>query len=138
MTPGCIILARVQQSDGRLKTRPAVILSLLPPFNDLLICGVSSKLRQEVAGFDDLLVTTHPDFAASGLKVDSLIRLGLLATVPATAVIGELGSIPQERLSRLLRRLADHLSMPPPLNRDSMVPEEDLREPEPPPVPPTP
>ena len=109
MTPGCVILCRVQQSDGRLKTRPGIILSVVPPYQDLLVCGVSSKIHHEVVGFDDLILTTDPDFSQSGLKVDSLIRLGLLATIPASAVIGELGALQPQRLSRLQKRLADHL-----------------------------
>ncbi len=93
MIPGSVILARVQQSDGQLKRRPAVILALLPPYNDFLICGISSKIHQEVVGFDDVILHDDPDFVQSGLKVDSLVRLGLLATIPPTAVLGTLGSL---------------------------------------------
>lgn len=109
MTPGNVILSRVQQSDGQLKSRPAVVLSLVPPYGDFLICAISSQTRHEVPGFDDLILRADGDFSGSGLKVDSLIRLGLLATIPSSAVIGELGEISSPRLSRLLNRLADHL-----------------------------
>ena len=101
MSPGAVVLSRVQQSDGRLKTRPALVLALVPPYQDSVICGISSKIQHEVAGFDDVILTTDPEFTRSGLKVDSLIRLGLLATIPAPAVVGRLGSISEERL-RLL------------------------------------
>lgn len=109
MSPGDVVLARVQQSDGRLKVRPAVVLSMVPPYQDYLICGVSSKTRHEVVGFDDLLPMTDVDFPQSGLKVDSLIRLGLLATVPSSVIVGQLGSLTPQRLERLQKRLADHL-----------------------------
>jgi len=109
MIPGSVILARVQQSDGQLKRRPAVILALLPPYNDFLICGISSKIHQEVVGFDDVILHDDPDFVQSGLKVDSLVRLGLLATIPPTAVLGTLGSLLSERHSALLNRLANYL-----------------------------
>lgn len=62
MSPGAVLLARVQQSDGQLKIRPAVMLALLPPYGDFLICGVSSQIRHEVLGFDDLILTTSHDF----------------------------------------------------------------------------
>ena len=112
ISPGAILLARVQQSDGHLKIRPAVVLSLIPPYQDLLICGVSSQARHEVVGFDDLILTTSRDFGQSGLKVASLIRLGLLATIPASSVVGTLGSVAFDRLQLLQKRLADHISPP--------------------------
>lgn len=112
MIPGAVLLARVQQSDGRLKTRPALVLSIVPPYQDLLICGISSKIRHEVAGFDEIILTTSPEFAQSGLKVDSLIRLGLIATIPTSAVAGTLGSISDDLLRRLQQRLAAHISPP--------------------------
>lgn len=89
---------------------PAVILAQMPPFNDLLISTVSSKVRHEVAGFDELVRITDRDFPTSGLKVESLIRLGLIATIPATAVMGELGSISPDRLTRLRRNISQHLN----------------------------
>jgi mRNA interferase MazF len=49
------------------------------------------------------------DFETSGLKVSSLIRLGLIATIPRNAFLGELGRISDERLERLQRRLAAHI-----------------------------
>lgn len=109
MTPGSVILSRVQQSDGRLKIRPALILALMPPYDDLLICAVSSKVRHEVVGFDELILRSDADFGHSGLKVDSLIRLGLLATIPASAIIGKLGTVSIDRLNRLLTSLTNFL-----------------------------
>ena len=109
MNPGDVILARLQQSDTRIKTRPAIVLTALPPFDDLLISGVSSKLRHEVLGFDEALRGTDSDFGRSGLKVDSLIRLGMITTIPARAVAGKLGSISHERIVRLRNNLAGRI-----------------------------
>lgn len=106
MIPGAIALARVQQADGRLKNRPVVILTTMPPFSDFVVCAVSSKLQHECPGFDDLVAAADDDFQASGLKVPSLIRLGVLATIPRSVVLGELGRISSARLQRLRSRLA--------------------------------
>ena len=125
MTPGSVILARVQQSDGQLKRRPAVVLALVPPYSDFLICGISSKIRHVVHGFDDLIHRTDADYASSGLRVDSLIRLGLLTTIPSSAVLGELGEIAPERLARLRRRLAEHLCPPTPASAEEPAPAVD-------------
>ena len=109
MTEGSLVLARLPQADGALKSRPALVLRTLPPFGDLLVCGVSSQLRQEVLGFDEMLTPASPDFAGSGLYLPSLIRLGYLAVLPLPRIVGEMGRIAPERHHRLLQRLSDFL-----------------------------
>ena len=44
MSPGAIVLARVQQADGCLKIRPVVILNTMPPFSDFLVCANTHPL----------------------------------------------------------------------------------------------
>jgi mRNA interferase MazF len=109
MKSGSIILARIQQSDGRMKARPTVILQEMPPFSDLLVCAVSSQLRHVCQGFDEIIDSSDSDFTASGLKVSSLIRLGLVATIPRSAVLGELGVLSPARLELLRTRLSNHI-----------------------------
>ena len=109
MSLGDIILARLQQSDGQIKKRPALVLAVMPPYNDLLICAVSTQLRQCVEGFDEVIAEADSDFELSGLKLTSVVRVGMVATIPRNAALGELGSIPKERLNRLRSRLADHI-----------------------------
>jgi mRNA interferase MazF len=76
MSPGNTILARLQQSDGQIKSRPALVLTRMPPYNDLLICGISSQIKQKVEGFDEVILVSDADFPQSGLKVTSLFALG--------------------------------------------------------------
>ena len=109
MKSGAMALARIQQADGRMKPRPVVVLQEMPPYRDLLVCAVSSQLRHECPGFDEIISSSDDDFVTSGLKVSSLIRLGLIATIPRTAFLGELGTISTGRLQRLQRRLAAHI-----------------------------
>lgn len=44
MEKGTVVKAYLQQRDGQLKPRPAVLLAQLPPFGDWLIAGISSQL----------------------------------------------------------------------------------------------
>jgi mRNA interferase MazF len=106
MNAGDVVLARVQQADGRLKLRPVVVLRKMPPYSDLLVCAVSSQLRHESPGFDDIIAAGDNDFSSSGLKTTSLIRLGLLATIPKAMVGGKIGEISGERMRKLGSRLA--------------------------------
>ena len=109
MKEGDVVLTPLPQADGQVKNRPAVILRAMPPYGDFLVCGVSAQLHHEVVGFDDLIRPSDTDFAASGLKAPSLIRLGFLAVLPASSFLGAIGSIDQARHLRLLDRLATHL-----------------------------
>jgi len=109
MNEGDIALTPLPQADGLIKNRPVVLLRRLPPFNDFLVCGVSTQLQHRVANFDELVNTTDDDFRQSGLKATSLIRLGFLAVFPETNMLGSIGSISAERHSRLLTNLCHHL-----------------------------
>jgi mRNA interferase MazF len=110
MNEGDVILTSIRQADGVSKNRPAVVLRIMPGFGDRLVCGVSTQLRHEVKGFDDLLDESSSDFAPSGLQRASIIRLGFLAVLPSSDIIGKIGSIDTERHQRLLERLASFLT----------------------------
>jgi mRNA interferase MazF len=110
MKEGDIVLFAFPQADGKAKNRPAVILREMPPFGDLLVCGISRQLHQEVRGFDDIIRSTDADFKTSGLADDSLVRLGFLTSLPKTKVVGVIGTVAPQRHMRLLRRLADYLT----------------------------
>jgi mRNA interferase MazF len=80
------------------------------PFDDLLVCGISSQLQVAVENFDELVAPGDSDFAATGLAVPSLIRLGFVSTVARTAVKGRIGFIEPARHRRLLTKLTDWLA----------------------------
>jgi mRNA interferase MazF len=109
MKEGDVVLTPLSQADGVVKNRPAIILREMPPYGDFLVCGVSTQLHHEVAGFDDPIRPADTDFAASGLKASSLIRLGFLAVLPTTSLLGAIGSIEKARHIRLLERLSHHI-----------------------------
>lgn len=75
----------------------------------ILVCGVSTQVRQLVAGFDERIASSDADFVASVLLADSVIRLGFLAVLPRQGILGSIGTISPERHRRLLRRLSAYL-----------------------------
>jgi mRNA interferase MazF len=109
MKEGDIVLTPVPQANGQIKNRPALFLRELPPFNDALVCGISTQLQQEVSGFDEIIRWQDPDFAASGLVADSLFRLGFLAVIPRNKLIGSIGSVAPARHKGLLKNLSEYL-----------------------------
>lgn len=109
MREGDIVIVSMPQADGAIKNRPAIVLREMPLFRDMLVCGVSTQLRQAAKDFDELISPSDPDFSASGLMDESLIRLGFLVVVPRSKIVGSIGSIAPERHKRLLQRLGDYL-----------------------------
>lgn len=109
MNEGDVVITPLPQADGQLKNRPAIVLRKMPPFGDLLVCGVSSQTHLAVKDFDEVFGRDQPDFAISGLKTASVIRLGFLATLPPSSFVGRIGRISAERHLRLLTRLSEHL-----------------------------
>ena len=110
MREGSTVLASIPQSNGNLKTRPVVILRAIPPYQDWLICGISTQLHQLVVGFDEIISTEDLDFIPSGLQSKSLIRLGFLSLITRRSIIGSIGSISVDRHQRLLKNLSHHLT----------------------------
>ncbi len=110
MKEGDVVLTPVPQADGSVKNRPAILRREFPPYKDFLVCGVSTQLHQEVKGFDEIVSSSDPDFAASGLKSESLIRLGFLAMVPRARIAGSIGAISSQRHKKILKTLADYLA----------------------------
>jgi mRNA interferase MazF len=109
MKEGDVIIVPLPQADGMIKNRPAIILREMPPFRDVLVCGVSTQLHQAVKDFDDVISPHDADFGSSGLQDESLIRLGFLVVIPRSKIAGLIGSISTERHKRLLQRLSEYL-----------------------------
>ena len=109
MNESDVILTPVPQADGKLKNRPAVILRQMPSYGDLLVCGISTQLRQYVSGFDSIISPDDEDFEPSGLLSKSVIRLGFLSVLPSKRVMGSIGSISLNRHETLLKNLSDYL-----------------------------
>jgi mRNA interferase MazF len=89
---GQIVLFSFPQTDlGERKLRPALLLGKLPgEYDDWLICMISSQLRHAVPNFDEIIREDDPDFAESGLKVSSVMRIGRLAVVQGDILLGSI------------------------------------------------
>ena len=109
MEAGDVVLASLAQADGVAKLRPALLLCRLPGFGDWLACGVSTQVRHQVSGFDEVINETDDDYVSSGLRQASLIRLGFLGVLTEDQIVGALGRVVPDRLSRLRKNLAQHL-----------------------------
>jgi mRNA interferase MazF len=106
---GQIVLFRFPQTNQILgKLRPALVLRKLPgSYNDWLICMISSQLSQEISEFDEVIKAEDTDFEQSGLKTSIVIRIGRLAVVNRSVLLGSIGNISTERLNIIKNKLSD-------------------------------
>jgi len=105
---GQIVLFRFPKTDmAEGKLRPALVIRKLPgPHDDWLVCMISSQVDRAIDEFDEVISTNDSDFANSGLKTESVIRLSRLAAVERKVLVGALGRIGSERLNRIRESLS--------------------------------
>lgn len=90
--------------------RPVLLLNRLPgPYDDWLVCMISTTLRQYQSGIDEIIGEQDSDFVSSGLKAPSLLRCTRLMVVEASLLPGAIGSIGPERMKRIRQDLSSWL-----------------------------
>lgn len=107
MTRGKVVLVPFPFDDlTTVKVRPAVCLTNpIGPHRHVILAFITSRVLVELLETDVTIDSAHPDFAATGLRVSSTLRLHRLMTVTTSLIRRELGV-----LSPLLQvKVADKL-----------------------------
>ena len=93
------------------KVRPAICLTnTIGDYNHLVLAFISSRIPSEFLPTDMLLEKTETDFASTGLRVSSVLRLHRMMTVSTSLIRRELGELSlnqQERVKERLQELFD-------------------------------
>jgi mRNA interferase MazF len=105
MEEGSIIKVAFPQADGIIKFRPAVLIKKVPPYNDLMVCAVSTQIQTFVPGLDLIIQQEEKDFGQTRLKQSSIIRVAKLTTIPIKDVEGTIGNIGPTRYKQILVQL---------------------------------
>ena len=91
------------------KVRPAVCLTdEIKPHNHLVLAFITSRISASASASDFVIDKSDADFATTGLKVSSTIRLHRLMTVTKSIVqreLGELSASQQTEIENKLRKL---------------------------------
>ena len=107
LSRGDVVLTRFPFTDlTGSRLRPAVVVSQGQIGQDVVLAAISSVVRGSLAPTDCPVEMTHPEFAMTGLRVTSVIRMHKLAAVERSVVarrLGRLGPILQAKADRLLR-----------------------------------
>lgn len=83
MTRGKIVLVPFPFDDlSATKVRPAVCLTNpIGPHHHVILAFITSRIPADLADTDLVLDVSQPDFASTGLRVTSALRLHRLMTV---------------------------------------------------------
>ena len=110
MTRGKIVLLPFPFDDlSALKVRPAVCLTdPIGEHRHIVVAFITSQIPAETLDSDLVLRVDHAEFAHTGLRMDSTLRLHRLMTVTSALVKRELGELApslQTEISTRLQRL---------------------------------
>jgi mRNA interferase MazF len=110
MTRGKIVLVPFPFDDlSATKVRPAVCLTdPIGPNYHVILAFITSRIPTDLEDTDLVLDISQSDFASTGLRVTSALRLHRLMTVTTSLIRRELGTlspIMQVELARKLRSL---------------------------------
>ena len=93
------------------KLRPALVIQRTPgPYDDWLICMISSQLRQKVEGIDEVINLNDEAFPNTGLKLSSVIRATRLAVVASDLLQGSIGMLHGNRYNKIVSNIAAWIS----------------------------
>ena len=114
MKPGDLVLVPFPQADAQAgKLRPALVLAIAPGrHKDILLAMITSRDYQVVPGYDEILDPADADFANTGLKARSVVRITRLASVEESLVKAKLGTLAATRFVALRERIVKWLQTP--------------------------
>ena len=104
MREGDVVLIQLPQvAGGPSKSRPALVLALLPGvYQNVLICGISTQLHDLEPDWDDKIEPSDADFVESGLRRTSAIRPSYLYGADVREISGVIGRVDVVRLNRAI------------------------------------
>ena len=76
------------------KLRPALVL--FEGEKDVVVAFISSRISRKPSLAEVIIEESHPEFALTGLKISSVIRLDKVATVLKDLIVGEIGELGKE------------------------------------------
>ena len=107
MIKGKVVLVPFPFDDlSATKVRPAVcITNAIGKYRHVILAFITSRIPTGLLETDIVLDTNHPDFAASGLRQPSTIRLDHLMTVRTSLIRREIGKLSSETQNQIAQTL---------------------------------
>ena len=108
MTKGKIVLVPFPFDDLTAeKVRPALCLTdPIGPHRQVILAFISSQVPMAVTATEIVLDPRQSDFAATGLRVPSVLRLHRLVTLTSAIIRREMGELSADLQREVARKLA--------------------------------
>ena len=102
LAKGDVILVPFPFTDlSQTKLRPAVVLWADSKGQDVTLCFISSQKVDRLATNEFAITATDPQFATTGLKVTSKVRVTRVVTLERRLLQRRLGKLSEQMMARL-------------------------------------
>jgi mRNA interferase MazF len=102
LSKGDIVLVPFPFTDfSQTKLRPALVLHTDSAKNEITLCFITSQNVNDIDSNEFLLDDTSPDFAGTGLKLSSKVRVSRMITVSQQLIQRRLGKLSTEQIQQL-------------------------------------
>jgi mRNA interferase MazF len=107
MTKGKVVLVPFPFDDlSGAKARPAVCLTdPIGPHRHVILAFITSRMPAELLDTDFVLDSSQADFAATGLRVSSTLRLHRMMTATTSLIQRELGDLSPAMQTEVANRM---------------------------------
>lgn len=102
LAKGDIVLVPFPFTDlSQTKLRPSVVLWVDPKGMDISLCFISSKNLENTTPDEFILTSSEPEFAQTGLKVASKVRVAKIVTLESSLLQRRLGCLGESQMQHL-------------------------------------
>ncbi|AFY91906.1 type II toxin-antitoxin system PemK/MazF family toxin [Chamaesiphon minutus] len=108
LAKGDVVLVPFPFTDlSQTKLRPAIVLYVQPEGEDITLCFISSQNLERVSRDELIIDPEHPEFAQTGLKSKSKVRVSRIVTLEKQLIKRKLGSLGLQLIENVDRVLVD-------------------------------
>lgn len=102
LSKGDIVLVPFPFTDfSQSKLRPALVIHIDSAKNEITLCFITSQNVNSIDSNEFLIDETDPDFASTGLKLSSKIRVSRVVTVAKQLIQRRLGQLSPAQIQQL-------------------------------------
>jgi mRNA interferase MazF len=102
LNKGDIVLVQFPFSDlSQTKLRPALVLAASMNIDEITLCFISSQKVKSLNSNEFSIVKSDDDFAQTGLKTDSKIRVTRIITLESKLILRKLGKLSKKQTDKL-------------------------------------
>ena len=102
LSKGDIVLTQFPFTDlSQTKLRPAVILWVDSAKNEITLCFISSQNVNNLTSEEFAILDSDEDFATTGLRISSKVRVTRLATLNRLLIVRRLGQLTTKHIQKL-------------------------------------